>query len=72
MGVPGMATILYHTKGGNKMLARIKEGKAQFILDYNELYQLATELHYLESYANKTSPFLKIFADLLVEMKEEE
>lgn len=53
------------------MLARIKEGKAQFILDYEELYKLATELHYLESYANKKSQFIEIFADLLVEMEEE-
>lgn len=54
------------------MLARTKDGKAQFILDYEELYQLATELHYLEAYANKTSPFLSIFADILFEMFEEE
>jgi hypothetical protein len=54
------------------MLARTKDGKAQFILDYEELYQLATELHYLEAYANKTSPFLSIFADILFEMLEEE
>ena len=54
------------------MLARTKDGKAQFILDYEELYQLATELHYLEAYANKTSPFLRIFADILFEMFEEE
>ena len=54
------------------MLARTKDGKAQLILDYEELYQLATELHYLDSYANKKSQFLEIFADLLVELKEAE
>jgi hypothetical protein len=54
------------------MLARTKDGNAQLILDYEELYQLATELHYLEAYANKTSPFLRVFADILFEMFEEE
>jgi len=54
------------------MLARTSENKAQFIFTYDELYKLATELHYLETYANQKSQFLPIFADILVELKEGE
>ena len=52
------------------MLARTNQNKAEFIFTREELYELATELHYLECYANKESKFIRMFADILVELKD--